>query len=95
MKIKFFDFTERSNVLRLSNKAILNNINKLFLALYVARIKKLLSRDLVIQTLTKDNYKSFIINQKWLISLRSTKVVLLERFFVFVYIVQITNIVIA
>ena len=44
------------------------------------------------QTLTKDDYKSFIVNQKWLTSLRSTKVVLLEHFLVFVYIVRIANI---
>jgi ABC-type cobalamin transport system ATPase subunit len=92
VKIKFFNLTERSNVLGLSNKAILDNINKLFLALCVAGIKRLLSRDLIVQTLTKDDYKSFIANQKWLTSLRSTRVVLLERFLVFVHVVRIANI---
>jgi hypothetical protein len=83
---------ERSNVLGLSNKAILDNINKLFLAPCVAGIKRLLSGDLVVQALTEDDYKSFIANQKWLTSLGSTREVLLERFPVFVHAVRITNI---
>jgi hypothetical protein len=53
---------ERSNVLGLSNKAILDNINKLFLAPYAIGIKRLLSRDLVVQALTEDDYKSLITN---------------------------------
>ena len=62
MKIKFTNFIERLNVLGLSNKAIFDNINKLFLVLYVVGIKRLLSRDLVVQALTEDDYKSFIAN---------------------------------
>ena len=62
MKIKFTNLIERLNVLGLSNKAILNSINKLFLAPYAIGIKRLLSRDLVVQALTKDNCKSLIAN---------------------------------
>ena len=62
MKIKFTNFIKHLNVLRLNNKAILDNINKHFLALCVVDIKRLLSKDLVIQALTEDNYKSFIAN---------------------------------
>jgi ABC-type cobalamin transport system ATPase subunit len=92
VKIKFTNLIERLNVLGLSNKAILDNINKHFLAPCVAGIKRLLSGDLVIQALTEDDYKSLIANQKWLTSLGSTKKVLLERFLVFVHVVRITNI---
>jgi hypothetical protein len=62
VKIKFTNLIERLNILGLSNKAILDSINKLFLALYAVDIKRLLSRDLVVQALTKDNCKSFIAN---------------------------------
>ena len=62
------------------------------LAPCVVGIKRLLSRDLVVQALTKDDHKSFIANQKWLASLGSTREVLLERFLVFVHAVRITNI---
>jgi hypothetical protein len=92
VKIKFSDLIERSNVLRLSNKAILNGINKLFLAPYAVGIKRLLSGDLVVQTLTEDDRKSLIANQKWLTSLRSIGIVLLERFPVFVHAIRIANI---
>ena len=92
MKIKFTNPIERSNILRLSNKAILDNINKLFLAPCATGIKRLLSGDLVVQALTEDDHKSFIANQKWLTSLGSTREVLLERFLVFVHAVRITNI---
>ena len=83
---------ERSNVLGLSNKAILDSINKLFLAPRAAGIKRLPSGDLVVQAPTEDDRKSLIANQKWLTSLGSTGEILLERFPVFVYTVQITNI---
>jgi hypothetical protein len=83
---------EHSTVLGMSNNAILNSINSHFLALRTAGIKRLPSGDLVVQTLTKDNCKSLIANQKWLVSLRSTGTVLIERFLVFVHAVQITNI---
>jgi len=53
---------ERSNVLGLSNKAILNDINKLFLAPYAVGIKRLPSGDLVVQTPTEDDCKSLIAN---------------------------------
>src|SRR5277367_5186673 len=91
VKIKFSDPMERSNVLGLSNKAILDSINKLFLAPRAAGIKRLPSGDLVVQTPTEDNCKSLIANQKWLTSLGSTRVVLLECFSVFVHAVQIAN----
>ena len=83
---------ERSNVLGLSNKAILDNINKLFLAPYAIGIKRLLSRDLVVQALTEDDYKSLITNQKWLASLRTTREALLERFPIFIHAIRIVNI---
>ena len=92
VKIKFSDSMERSNVLGLSNKAILDSINKLFLAPCAAGIKRLPSGDLVVQTLTEDDRRSLIANQKWLISLGSTGEVLLERFPVFVHAVRIANI---
>ena len=92
VKIKFTDPMERSNVLGLSNKAILDNINKLFLAPRDAGIKRLPSGDLVVQAPTEDDRKSLIANQKWLTSLGSTREVLLERFPVFVHAVRITNI---
>src|SRR5439155_15819738 len=92
VKIKFSDSMERSNVLGLSNKAILDSINKLFLAPCAVGIKRLPSGDLVVQTLTKDDRRSLIANQKWLISLGSTGEVLLECFPVFVHTVQIANI---
>ena len=62
MKIKFSDLIERSNILGLSNKAILDSINKHFLAPRAAGIKRLLSRDLVVQTLTEDDCNSLIAN---------------------------------
>ena len=62
MKIKFLDLIERLNVLGFSNKVILNDINKLFLAPYAVSIKRLPSRDLVVQTPTKDDCKSLIAN---------------------------------
>jgi hypothetical protein len=92
VKIKFTNLIERSNVLGLNNKAILDSINKLFLAPHAAGIKKLPSRDLVVQAPTEDNHKSLIANQKWLTSLRSTREILLERFLVFVYAIRIANI---
>jgi len=92
VKIKFLDLIERSNVLGLSNKAILNDINKLFLAPHAVGIKRLLSRDLVVQTPTEDDRKSLIANQKWLTNLKSFRVVLLERFPVFVHAVRIANV---
>ena len=92
VKIKFSDPMERSNVLGLSNKAILDSINKLFLAPRAAGIKRLPSGDLIVQTLTEDDRKSLIANQKWLTTLGSTGTILLERFPVFVHAVRITNI---
>jgi len=62
VKIKFLDLIERLNVLGFSNKVILNDINKLFLAPYTVSIKRLLSRDLVVQTPTEDDCKSLIAN---------------------------------
>jgi hypothetical protein len=83
---------ERSDILGLSNKALLDSINKHFLAPRAAGIKRLPSGDLVVQTPTEDDRKSLIANQKWLTSLGSTGVVLLERFPVFVHAVRIANI---
>jgi len=62
VKIKFSNPMEWSNVLGLSNKAILDSINKHFLAPYAIGIKRLPSGDLVVQTLTKDDRKSLITN---------------------------------
>jgi len=92
VKIKFSDLMERSNVLGLSNKAILDDINKLFLAPRAVGIKRLPSGDLVVQTPTEDDRKSLIANQKWLTNLGSSGVVLLERFPVFVHAVRIANV---
>ena len=92
MKIKFLDLIERSNILGLNNKAILNDINKLFLAPHTVSIKRLPSRDLVVQTPTENNCKSLIANQKWLTNLKSFRVVLLERFPVFIHAVRIVNV---
>lgn len=76
----------------MSNNAILNSINNHFLAPRAAGIKRLPSGDLVVQTPTEDDRKSLIANQKWLVSLRSTGTVLIERFPVFVHAVRIANI---
>jgi hypothetical protein len=92
VKARFADPMERSNILGLSNRAILDSINKYFLVPSAAGIKRLPSGDLVIQTPTEDDRKSLIANQKWLTGLGSTGVVLLERFPVFVHVVRIANI---
>ena len=76
---------EHLTVLGMSNIAILNSINNQFLAPWAAGIKRLPSGDLVVQTLTKDDCKSLIANQKWLTNLGSTGTVLIECFPLFVH----------
>jgi hypothetical protein len=92
VKIKFSDPMERSDVIGLSNKTILHNINTHFLAPRAVGIKRLPSGDLVVQTPTEEDRKALIANQKWLTTLGSTRAILLERFPVFVHAVRKSNI---
>jgi hypothetical protein len=92
VKIKFTDSMERSGVLGMINKVILEGINRHFLTSRAAGIKRLPSGDMVIQTASEEDRKSLIANQKWLTSLGSTGAILTERFPVFIHTVCVANI---
>ena len=83
---------ERSHILGLSNRAILDSINSHFLTPRAVGIKRLPSGDIVVQTSSEEDRKSLETNQKWLTSLGSTGTVLTERYPVFVHAVRIENI---
>src|SRR6266487_4707749 len=90
LKIRFTKQSEQQTVLSISNQDMLVQINLHFpISTKAVGIKRLLSGNLVIQTIYKEAKKTVNNNQKWLVDLGKSGAILQDRFAIFVHLVQV------